>query len=71
MPYKVKAKGLREARKAKGWTQAETARRMGLSLDYYRKVERGERFAGGEFIAAALAVLDVPFDALFEVVKVE
>lgn len=69
--YRVRAKGLREARKARGWTQWQAAQKMGVSLDYYRKVERGERYAGGEFIAMALVTFGAPFEELFEVVEVE
>jgi transcriptional regulator with XRE-family HTH domain len=34
--------GVRNARQARGWTQAELAERAGLSANYVARLERGE-----------------------------
>ncbi len=33
---------IKAARKAKGWSQEETARRCGMSLNNYARIERGD-----------------------------
>lgn len=35
-------KKLKDARIVKGWSQEETARRCGMSLNNYARIERGE-----------------------------
>lgn len=39
---------LREARKAKGLTQAKTAEAVGIGLRYYQAIEAGKRTGGVE-----------------------
>ncbi|MGD8175534.1 hypothetical protein [Marinimicrobium sp. ARAG 43.8] len=51
----IMASNLREARKARGWTIKETARRSLLSINAYRNAEAGNP---GTALGVYLAVLD-------------
>ena len=41
--YKAIGRNIRSARKAAGFTQQETAERLGISVLHYGRLERGER----------------------------
>lgn len=41
--YKVIGRHIRDARKSAGLTQEAAANQLGLSLEHYGKVERGDR----------------------------
>ncbi|MBB4845004.1 transcriptional regulator with XRE-family HTH domain [Paucibacter oligotrophus] len=53
---------LKEARKERGWSQAEAAEVGGVSREYWGRCERGSSIPGGE-VLAALAAAD--FDVMF------
>jgi DNA-binding XRE family transcriptional regulator len=54
---------LAKLRKLRGWTQAETARKLGISRSYYGLIEIGER--KGLNVALRISLLfDVPVDVL-------
>jgi len=54
---------LAKLRKSRGWTQAETARKLGISRSYYGLIEIGER--KGLNVALRISLLfDVPVDVL-------
>ena len=60
---------LREAREAKGWTQAQLADKVGVSRKTVNTVENGV-FVPSTVIALKLAlVLDEPVEALFFLVE--
>lgn len=56
---------LRDARKARGLTQAELAERIDRSLDMVGRLERGEIAPSFETIERALTVLDLDAAELF------
>ena len=63
------ANALREAREARGWTQAELAARIGVSRKTINTVENGV-FVPSTVIALKLArALDEPVEALFSLVE--
>ena len=63
------ANRLREAREAKGWTQAELAARIGVSRKTVNTVENGV-FTPSTVVALKLArALDEPVEALFSLVE--
>jgi len=64
--YRVIGRNIREARKNKGLTQANVAEQIGLSLLHYGRLERGDRRAALEQIAAIAYVLDVSVASLLE-----
>lgn len=63
------ANRLREAREAKGWTQAELAARIGVSRKTVNTVENGI-FVPSTTIALKLArALDQSVEALFSIIE--
>jgi putative transcriptional regulator len=63
------ANRLREAREAKGWTQAELAARIGVSRKTVNTVENGV-FTPSTVVALKLArALDEPVEALFSLIE--
>ena len=58
---------LERARTEKGLTQAETAKKLGISENYYFRIEKGERQKKMDItLAAKLSViLDVPLEDIF------
>lgn len=61
----IMGRRMRAARKALGLTQTETARRIGLSAEFYARVERGKALPGAESLAKIADVLDISVDDLF------
>lgn len=55
---------LKEQRKLRGWSQPETARRLGLSQSYVAMLERGRRPLTPKLSKRLLAVFDLPATAL-------
>lgn len=55
---------VRVIRKNKGWTQAELARRLGISASFLAHVERGVRPASLELLVEMCRVLEVSPDFL-------
>src|SRR5205085_1593423 len=51
---------LREARKKKGWTQQEAARRLGISQEYLSMMERGLRKVPQHRVQALLKKYAIP-----------
>lgn len=63
------ANSVREAREAKGWTQAELAERIGVSRKTVNTVENGV-FVPSTVIALKLArALGEPVEALFTLIE--
>jgi transcriptional regulator with XRE-family HTH domain len=54
-----------ELRNAKGWTQEQTAARLGMPLRNYQKIEAGLRNLTVRTLVGVAAVLDVALDELF------
>lgn len=52
---------VRDRRKGKGWTQAELARRLGVSRLWIVQLEQGKDTAQIGLVLRALNELDVPF----------
>ncbi len=57
---------IREARKAKGWSQEELAFQAGLDRTYIGSVERGERNIAALNLVKIAAVLEVGVGELLE-----
>ena len=57
---------LRQAREARGWTQARLADEMGLTQDAISLYERGERALRVEALVRLARALDVPIGFLLE-----
>jgi transcriptional regulator with XRE-family HTH domain len=55
----------RRARKALGLTQKETAARIGVTEEFYARIERGNAFPSVPTLRRLADVLDVSADALF------
>jgi transcriptional regulator with XRE-family HTH domain len=51
---------LRKARHAKGLTQAEAAKKAGISENYYAQIERGERNPTTSVFLSVIKALGVP-----------
>ena len=64
--YRVIGRNIREARRNKGLTQADVAESLGLSLLHYGRLERGDRRAALEQIAAIAHTLEVSVSSLLE-----
>ena len=58
------ARALRSAREACGWSQAEVAHRIGLSIEAYGRLERGRVLPRVSTLVRLAKVLGVPLDAL-------
>ena len=55
---------LKNARNASSWTQAQAAKRLGVTQAYLSMVERGERAVSSELTSRVVEVLEVPATAL-------
>ena len=64
--YRVIGRNIREARRNKGLTQADVAESLGISLLHYGRLERGDRRAALEQIAAIAHTLEVSVSSLLE-----
>lgn len=62
--YKIIGKHLKAARKAKGFTQEQTAEKMGFSTVHYGRLERGERHVNLPVLAKLSELFCVPLDQL-------
>ncbi|WP_184059351.1 helix-turn-helix transcriptional regulator [Sphingomonas aerophila] len=62
------ANRLREAREARGWTQAELAARMGVSRKTVNTVENGVFVPSTVVALKAARVLERPVESLFHLV---
>lgn len=60
----MKPHDLRGARLAKGWSQVEAARRLGVSQPYLAMLERGQRPLGTKLVVRAAKVYDLAPTAL-------
>ncbi|MBN2910802.1 helix-turn-helix transcriptional regulator [Polycladomyces sp. WAk] len=56
---------MRKRRMALGLTQAEVAKRAGLTRSHYSKIERGKRDLNIDQIMNISKALDIPFDQSF------
>jgi transcriptional regulator with XRE-family HTH domain len=54
----------RIARKARGWSQADAAERIGISLEFYARIERGQTLPSTPTLVAMGQALDVSLDVL-------
>ncbi len=54
----------RERRRALGLTQADVAERLGLSVEFYARIERGHALPSVPTLVALIRLLGVSFDAL-------
>lgn len=54
------AGNLRKTRQAKQLTQAEVAKRAGISETYYAQIERGEKNPATSIFLSIIEALDVP-----------
>lgn len=57
-------KAAREARRALGLTQEKVAERLGVSVEFYGRVERGAAWPSMEVLANMVSALEVSADAL-------
>ena len=64
--YRVIGRNIREARRNKGLTQTDVAESLGISLLHYGRLERGDRRAALEQIAAIAHTLEVSVSSLLE-----
>lgn len=55
---------LRDARRRRGWTQEQTARKLGMTQAYVSMLERGRRVVSRSAVRRVLQKLDVPPTAL-------
>lgn len=62
--YKTIGRNIRAARKARGYTQEQTAELMKISVLHYGRLERGERPASLEQLAQVALVVDAPLAQL-------
>ncbi|MGV1010199.1 MAG: helix-turn-helix domain-containing protein [Dermatophilaceae bacterium] len=60
---------LREARRVQGRTLREVSARASVSLGYLSEVERGEKEASSELLAAICSALEVPLSAVLAMVS--
>jgi transcriptional regulator with XRE-family HTH domain len=62
---KLFGSNLRQRRKIRGWTQAELAERVSLSLDMIGRLERGDAAPSFETIGELSHILEVSIGELF------
>ena len=70
MRVEVRATGLRGQRDAKGWTQRELAKRLGVTQNYIPALELGNRNPGPDLRQKLMDLFELDFEALFTVVMV-
>ena len=70
MRVEVRATGLRAHRDAKGWTQRELAKRVGVTQNYIPALELGNRNPGPDLRQKLMDLFGVDFEDLFTVVMV-
>lgn len=70
MRVEVRATGLRAHRDAKGWTQRELAKRLGVTQNYIPALELGSRNPGPDLRQKLMDLFAVDFEDLFTVVMV-
>jgi transcriptional regulator with XRE-family HTH domain len=58
------SENLKQARKAKGWSQTELAEKLETHLTHVSRVERGKYTPSIDFVAKAAKVLGVSLDSL-------
>lgn len=58
------ARELRDARRARGWTQAELAERVGIAVEVCGRLERGRVLPRADTLVRLAAALGVSADAL-------
>jgi transcriptional regulator with XRE-family HTH domain len=54
----------RTARKARGWSQADAAEAIGISSEFYARIERGQTMPSTPTLVAMGHALDVSLDTL-------
>jgi transcriptional regulator with XRE-family HTH domain len=59
-------RGARLARRARRMTQADVAARMGVTVEYYARIERGRALPGVTTLARLVGALDLLLDAIIE-----
>jgi transcriptional regulator with XRE-family HTH domain len=59
----------RAARKVHGWSQADAAERIGISSEFYARIERGQTLPSTPTLVAMGKVLDVSLDVLTGIVR--
>ncbi|MCL6516597.1 MULTISPECIES: helix-turn-helix transcriptional regulator [Alicyclobacillus] len=57
---------LKQARQSKGWTQAEVARRLGMTERAYRHLEAGTRNPSYETVKKLRKLFGIPDEELLE-----
>ena len=62
--YRAMGERVRQCRRAKGVTQERLAERVDISCSFVGHIERGEKKASAETVAALCAALDVSADYL-------
>ncbi|HEY8739080.1 MAG TPA: helix-turn-helix transcriptional regulator [Candidatus Dormibacteraeota bacterium] len=70
MRVEVRATGLRARRDARGWTQRELAKRLGVTQNYIPALELGNRNPGPDLRQKLMDLFDCDFEDLFTVVMV-
>lgn len=61
---KSMGKAVRQARESLGLTQVEVAEHLGITPQYYGRIERGNAFPGVSTLVRMIHVLDVSADTL-------
>ena len=64
LDYRKMGNRIRQVRKAKGWSQAELAKKCGISMSFLGHIERGSRIMSIETFVNICTVLDTGADEL-------
>lgn len=64
MDYQAMGTRIRQLRKQNGMTQAELAKKVGISTSFMGHIERGTRIASLETLVSLSQTLDVSLDSL-------
>jgi transcriptional regulator with XRE-family HTH domain len=70
MRVEVRATGLRSQRDARGWTQRELAKRLGVTQNYIPALELGNRNPGPDLRQKLMDLFEADFEDIFTVVMV-